>query len=157
MEKFAVVLEIHRIKNHWHYLYLAVLVACLRSWQFHVLNVAGGEKLKAHQAEENVHPLQFGPDFFVPAVTGFEFCVVPRLKSVHVRPYSQHGMHPFAPCGVFMRVALFGWLSELHARFEPELVAFEFLLRVDLRQPFRHFLEAAEHAPLPLSAVVCFR
>ena len=30
-------LEIHRIKNHWHYLNLAFLVARLRYWQFHVL------------------------------------------------------------------------------------------------------------------------
>src|SRR6266446_9010849 len=51
--------------------------------------------MKAHQAEENIHPLQFGTDFFVPAVTGFEFCVVPRLKNVHVRLYSQHGKQPF--------------------------------------------------------------
>ena len=45
IEEFAVVLEIHRIKNHWHYLYLAVFVACLRSWQFHVLDVVGGAEI----------------------------------------------------------------------------------------------------------------
>src|SRR5271165_2775709 len=47
-EKFAVVLEIHRIKNHWHYLNLAVLVARLRFWQFHVVDEGGGEKLIAY-------------------------------------------------------------------------------------------------------------
>jgi hypothetical protein len=54
MEKFAVVLEIHWIKNHWHYLNLAILVARLRSWQFHVLDVIGGEKLITHQAENGL-------------------------------------------------------------------------------------------------------
>src|SRR6202022_2653253 len=53
-EEFAVVLEIHRIKNHWHYLNLAVLVAHLRFWQFHVLDVVGGEKMITDQAEKNV-------------------------------------------------------------------------------------------------------
>jgi hypothetical protein len=92
IEKFTVVFEIiHLIKKHWHYLNLAVLVACLRSWQFHVLDVVGGEKVITHQAQENVHPLQFGPDLFVPAVAGFEFCVVPRLKSIDVSLYFQHG------------------------------------------------------------------
>ena len=41
IEKFAVVFQIHRIKNHWHYLNLTLLVARLRYWQFHVLDVAG--------------------------------------------------------------------------------------------------------------------
>ena len=34
-------------------------------------------------------------------------------------------------------IGLIGWLSKLHAHFEPDVVAFECLLRVDLRQPFQ--------------------
>ncbi len=39
MYKLAVVLEIHWIKNYWHYINLAVFVARLRFWEFHILDV----------------------------------------------------------------------------------------------------------------------
>jgi hypothetical protein len=49
------------------------LVARLRYWQFHVLDVVGGEKLITYQAEENVHSFQLGPNLFVPTVLSFKF------------------------------------------------------------------------------------
>src|SRR5260370_42128164 len=70
-------------------------------------------------------------------------------------------------------IGLIGGLSKLHAHFEPDVVAFECLLRVDLRRPFQfgrdtgfaelcgvrehrsdaggHFLEAPQ--PRPIAAV----
>ena len=42
-----------------------------------------------------------------------------------------------APASAGHNRLLIGWLSKLHAYFKPDVVSFECLLRVNLRQPFQ--------------------
>lgn len=82
-------LEIHRIKNYRHYLNLAVLVARLRSPQFHVLDISRGEKVITHQAKENVHSLQFGLDLSIPVAPASSVCTKSILGRSGWKPLNE--------------------------------------------------------------------